>query len=254
MIFGGTGSGKTSLLSALLNLLSQNDKIVTVEEVPELNPPVSNWTQLSTRESFQFGEGPSGDITLFDLIKVSLRYRPDYVIVGEIRGEEAYVLFQAVATGHGGLCTIHADSVDGVIKRLTSPPMNVSEIYISMMNVVVSIQRVELPYEKNGLSFGRRIRSVHEISKDNEYLEVSNWDTNRDQFNTMFNDSIILKRISLALGVTFDDMLKELNDREKYLKEITKSGIRDQQEITEKILIYKKTKRTKSPTQVQVEA
>ncbi|MBD3172683.1 protein kinase, partial [Candidatus Bathyarchaeota archaeon] len=100
MIVGGTGSGKTTMLNALLSLLSQNDKIVTAEEVPELSPPVSNWTQLNSRESFTTTEG-QGDITLFDLIKVSLRYRPDYVIVGEVRGEEAYVLFQALATGHG---------------------------------------------------------------------------------------------------------------------------------------------------------
>jgi len=119
MIVGGTGAGKTSMLNALLSLMSQNAKIVTVEEVPELSPPVANWTQLQSRESFNFGSGPSGSISLFDLIKVSLRYRPDYVIVGEVRGEEAYVLFQALATGHGGLCTKHADSIDRAVKRLT---------------------------------------------------------------------------------------------------------------------------------------
>jgi flagellar protein FlaI len=101
------------MLNALLSLMSQNDKIVTIEEIPELNPPVTNWTQLNSRESFNFGNGPSGDISLFDLIKVSLRYRPDYVIVGEIRGEEAYVLFQALATGHGGL--------RGSIRTIPSP-------------------------------------------------------------------------------------------------------------------------------------
>lgn len=93
MIVGGTGAGKTSMLNALLGLMSQNDKIVTVEEVPELNPPATNWTQLNSRESFNFGEGPSGSISLFDLIKVSLRYRPDYVIVGEVRGEDMDVVF-----------------------------------------------------------------------------------------------------------------------------------------------------------------
>jgi len=155
MIVGGTGSGKTTMLNSLLGLMSQNDKIVTVEEVPELSPPVANWTQLQSRESFNFGDGPSGTISLFDLIKVSLRYRPDYVIVGEVRGEEAYVLFQALATGHGGLCTMHADSIDRVVKRLTSPPMNVSEVYIPLMNIALYVQRVELPGKKDGINFGR---------------------------------------------------------------------------------------------------
>lgn len=121
MIIGGTGAGKTTLLNALLGLMSQNNKIVTVEEIPELSPPVANWTQLNSRQSFQFGSGGAASINLFDLVKVSLRYRPDYIIVGEIRGEEAYVLFQALATGHGGLCTMHADRLDHVVKRLTSP-------------------------------------------------------------------------------------------------------------------------------------
>ncbi len=150
MILGGTGAGKTSMLNALLSLVSQNDKIVTVEEVPELSPPLENWTQLHTRQNFQLGTGSSGTINLFDLVRTSLHYRPDYIIVGEVRGEEAYVLFQALATGHGGLCTIHADSLENVVMRLTSPPMNVSKIYIPLMNSAMYIQRVELPKQRGG--------------------------------------------------------------------------------------------------------
>jgi flagellar protein FlaI len=194
MIVGGTGAGKTSALNALLSLMSQNDKIVTVEEVPELSPPVANWTQLNSRESFNFGDGPSGSISLFDLIKVSLRYRPDYVIVGEIRGEEAYVLFQALATGHGGLCTMHADSIDRVVKRLTSPPMNVSEVYIPLMNIALYIQRVELPGKTEKIHFGRRVRAVSEIIEHNNYLEIANWDPTKDSFNISFEKSFLLEK------------------------------------------------------------
>ncbi|MEE8322912.1 MAG: type II/IV secretion system ATPase subunit, partial [Candidatus Bathyarchaeia archaeon] len=104
MIVGGTGAGKTSILNSLLSLMSTNDKIVTVEEVPELYPPLNNWTQFHSRQDFSFGDSVAKSISLFDLVKVSLRYRPDYIIVGEVRGEEAYTLFQALATGHGGLC------------------------------------------------------------------------------------------------------------------------------------------------------
>ncbi|MCW4051123.1 MAG: type II/IV secretion system ATPase subunit [Candidatus Bathyarchaeota archaeon] len=238
MIVGGTGAGKTSTLNALLSLMSQNDKIVTVEEVPELSPPVANWTQLHSRQSFNFGSGPSGNISLFDLIKVSLRYRPDYVIVGEVRGEEAYVLFQALATGHGGLCTMHADSIDRVVKRLTSPPMNVSEVYIPMMNIALYIQRVELPDKKDGLAFGRRVRSVSEIAEYDNYIEVARWDPRRDSFNTMFRDSYIIQQISVTSALSVDHLLEELEKREEYIKEIVQSGIRDQREVAEKVLAY----------------
>ncbi|MHA1290039.1 MAG: type II/IV secretion system ATPase subunit, partial [Candidatus Thorarchaeota archaeon] len=243
MIVGGTGAGKTSMLNALLSLMSQNDKIVTAEEVPELSPPVSNWTQLNSRESFNFGDGPSGDITLFDLIKISLRYRPDYVIVGEVRGEEAYVLFQALATGHGGLCTMHADSIDRVVKRLTSPPMNVSEVYIPLMNVALYIQRVELPHKKDGLSFGRRVRSVSEIAEYDNYLEVSRWDPRTDTFTTMFKDSYILQQISVSSGKTMEHLLEELDRREQYIENMFKTGVENQREVAEKILSYYQNQR-----------
>jgi len=238
MIVGGTGAGKTSMLNALLSLMSQNDKIVTVEEVPELSPPVSNWTQLHSRESFNFGDGPSGSISLFDLIKVSLRYRPDYVIVGEIRGEEAYVLFQALATGHGGLCTMHADSIDRVVKRLTSPPMNVSEVYIPLMNIALYIQRVELPNKKDGLNFGRRVRTVSEIAEFDNYIEVSRWDPRKDVFNTWLKDSFILQQISTQSSMSMKDILEEIDRRESFIEEIVESGVRDQSEVAEKILSY----------------
>jgi len=238
MIVGGTGAGKTSMLNALLGLMNQNDKIVTVEEVPELNPPATNWTQLNSRESFNFGDGPSGSISLFDLIKVSLRYRPDYVIVGEVRGEEAYVLFQALATGHGGLCTMHADSIDRVVKRLTSPPMNVSEVYIPLMNVALYIQRVELPEDKDGKSFGRRIRSVSEIADFENYHEVSRWDPRKDEFIPIFKDSIILQQISVTSGLSMDQLIVELDTRERYLDAIVEGGVKKQSDVADKISGY----------------
>jgi flagellar protein FlaI len=248
MIVGGTGAGKTSTLNALLSLMSQNDKIVTVEEVPELSPPVSNWTQLNSRESFNFGDGPSGDITLFDLIKVSLRYRPDYVIVGEVRGEEAYVLFQALATGHGGLCTMHADSIDRVVKRLTSPPMNVSEVYIPLMNIALYIQRVELPNKKEGLSFGRRVRSVSEIAEYNNYLEVARWDPRTDDFTTIFKDSYILQQISVSSGKSMNELMEELERREQYITDMIEAGIDNQKEVAERILSYYNNQREERET------
>ena len=245
MILGGTGAGKTSILNSTLSLMSGNDKIITVEEVPELSPPVLNWTQFNTRQSFQFSaEAPKG-ITLFDLVKVCLRYRPDYIIVGEIRGEEAYTLFQALATGHGGLCTMHADSLDGAVKRLTSPPMNVAEVYIPMMNSAVHIQKVDLPQRKEGMSFGRRVRDIWEIEDFDKYREVLTWNPMMDTFDTRFEKSILLERIAKLKGITMKDVLIELETRERFLKEIVKSGVRNQRQVTSKILGYKLGQRRK---------
>jgi flagellar protein FlaI len=238
MIVGGTGAGKTSMLNGLLSLMSKNDKIVTVEEVPELSPPLPNWTQLHSRQSFQFGDKAASSISIFDLVKVSLRYRPDYIIVGEIRGEEAFTLFQALATGHGGLCTMHADSLTNVIKRLTSPPMNVSKVYIPLMNSALHIQRVELPKPRNGLNFGRRIRTVWEIEDFEQYREVAVWNPRTDAFDTWFENSVLLERIALVTGRSREALFEELELRRKFLQEIVETGVRDQKKVSEMILGY----------------
>jgi len=252
MIVGGTGAGKTSTLNALLSLMSGNDKVVTVEEVPELRTPTSNWTQLNTRESFQFGPEAPKSITIFDLVKVCLRYRPDYIIVGEVRGEEAYTLFQALATGHGGLCTMHADSLDRVIKRLTSPPMNVAEVYIPLMNSALHVQRVELPEKREGLSFGRRVRTVWEIEDFGKYREVASWDPSKDVFHTKFDNSLLLDRIARSRGMTLQQILLELDAREEFIRDIVKSGVRDQRKVTSKILSYYIEQRGKAATHPKV--
>lgn len=101
MVIGGTGSGKTTILNALASLIKPGMKIVTVEETAELNLPHENWVQFVSRESYGLTGTKVGQISLFDLVKTSLRYRPDYLIVGEVRGEEAYVLFQAMASVSG---------------------------------------------------------------------------------------------------------------------------------------------------------
>ncbi|MBM3291606.1 type II/IV secretion system ATPase subunit [Candidatus Bathyarchaeota archaeon] len=238
MILGGTGAGKTSMLNGILSLMSGNDKIVTVEEVPELSPPATNWTQLNTRQSFQLGSDSAKNITLFDLIKVSLRYRPDYIIVGEVRGEEAYTLFQALATGHGGLCTMHADSLDSAIKRLTSPPMNVAEVYIPLMNSALHIQRVKIPNNEGIVKFGRRIRTIWEIEDHEKYREISKWEPSTDTFMTKIEDSLLLRKVAQVSGMPLETIIEEFDKREQFIKDLLKAEIRDQKEVSFKILSY----------------
>jgi len=249
MIIGGTGAGKTSMLNALTSLIRPNDKIVTVEEIAELNTFHENWVQLTSRQGFKFGTADETSISLFDLVKLSLRYRPDYIIVGEVRGEEAYALFQAVATGHGGICTMHADSIDHAVKRLTSEPMNVAEAYIPLMNVGIYLSRVELPRKKMGLSFGRRARNVWEILDYEKYQLISEWSPTEDKFRTYLEDSRLLEEIALKKGITKKEVLAEIKQRRKFLRQLVRSGIRSQEEVTEAIVQYysqaKKGKRAK---------
>ena len=123
IIIGPTGSGKTTVLNAITGLVNPDYKIFSVEDVSEININHDNWFSLISRSGF--GQTQEGEIGLYDLIKAGVRHRPDYIIVGEIRGSEAYVMFQAMATGHGGLCTMHADSLESAIKRLQQKPMDI---------------------------------------------------------------------------------------------------------------------------------
>jgi len=247
MIIGGTGAGKTSMLNALISLIKPNDKIVTVEEIAELNTLHENWVQLTSRQGFKFGTNDETSISLFDLVKLSLRYRPDYIIVGEVRGEEAYALFQAVATGHGGICTMHADSLDHAVKRLTSEPMNVAEAYVPLMNVGIYISRVELPRKKMGLTFGRRARNVWEIVDYGKYKLVSEWSPTEDKFYTNLDESYLLEEIALKKGLSKKEILAEIKWRKKFLKELIRSGKRSQEEVTEAIVKYcNQAKKSKS--------
>src|SRR3972149_812851 len=145
-------------------------KVITIEETAELNLPHENWVSLISRQSYGLGGSSVGEVALFDLVKTSMRHRPDMLIVGEVRGQEAYVLFQALATGHGGMCTMHAENLASAVKRLTQKPMEISPAYIPLMNVVMSVQRVHIV--KNGEKRAyRRVLSVNEIVDSEKFVE-----------------------------------------------------------------------------------
>lgn len=137
----------------------------------------------------------SRSISLFDLVKTALRYRPDYLIVGEIRGEEAYVLFQALATGHGGMSTMHADSLDYALKRLTSPPMNIAKIYLPLMSIWIHIERTTIGNTRT-LRSVRRIRAIWEMDVSGEQIKISEWDPEIDTLVIDLRKSQLLDRIA----------------------------------------------------------
>jgi len=237
-VVGGTGAGKTSTLNALASLVKPVMKIVTVEEIPELNLPHENWVELVSRESYGLGVMKTGEVSLFDLVKTSLRYRPDYIVVGEIRGEEAFVLFQALATGHGGLSTLHAENLDYAIKRLTSPPMNVAEIYIPLINVAAIVQRVQLPNPKSGVTFGRRLKTIEEIVEYEKYKPVAKWDPINDNFQIDLSESVLLEKIGLMYGITMKDVLAEVEHRAMLLRNLRLKGVRKNVEVAKFITSY----------------
>ncbi len=237
-VIGGTGAGKTSTLNAIASLVKPQMKLVTVEDIPEMNVPHENWVQLVSRDSYGLGALKTGQVTLFDLIRTSLRYRPDYIVVGEIRGEEAFVLFQALATGHGGLTTLHADSIDYAMKRLTSPPMNISKIYVPLINVTCLVERVQLPTLTGKISFGRRITTLSEVIEYEEYRTIAKWNPVDDTFQTFLKDSEQLQKIAVKTGLSFKGVLEEIQHRALLIRDLKERGITQNAEISKFITNY----------------
>jgi flagellar protein FlaI len=186
------------------------------------------------------------EVNLFDLLKSALRQRPDYIIVGEVRGEEAYTLFQSIAVGHGGLCTIHADSVKSVIKRLLSRPMNIPEMMLPLMNVIVEITRVKL-----GDRVARRVVNVAEIiglpvtgtTQTEEIVELMNrfeWNPEGDTFkyNETSELDLILEEnkdiftlISTMRHIPVEKLKEEMSRREVVLRWMARKDIKSYEDV-----------------------
>jgi len=236
MILGATGSGKTTLLNALTTFIRPRMKIVTCEETAEINIPRENWVRFVTRESYGLGATERGQVTLFDLVRTSLRYRPDYLIVGEVRGEETFVLFQAIATGHGGISTVHAENIDSAIKRFMSPPMNIPETHISLLDAMAMIERVQLRGKPQ--AFGRRVRYIWEIEDAHHYRTIAEWDPVTDSFRVNFTNSLQLENISLQTGRSREELMLELWRRKEILEWMKQNKITDNAEVARIILSY----------------
>jgi flagellar protein FlaI len=247
MVLGGTAAGKTTALNAFACLIKPGSKIITIEETAELNLPHDNWVSLISRQSYGLGGSSVGEVALFDLVKTSMRHRPDIMIVGEVRGQEAYVLFQALATGHGGMCTMHAENLDSAVKRLTSKPMEISPAYIPLMNIVLSIQRVHLIKNGEKKAF-RRVLNVNEIVDYENYRTPIKWLPAQDIYEINFDRSVLLSSICQRRGLPKEDIIKEIERRKDVLHWMREKNIRSYKDVAEIIgeyyarpnLIYKK--------------
>ncbi|MEM4921677.1 MAG: type II/IV secretion system ATPase subunit [Sulfolobales archaeon] len=236
LILGMTGAGKTSTLNALANLLRPTYKIVTIEDTPELRLPQENWVQLTGRPSYLVS-GVS-EIKLYDLVKISLRYRPDVIIVGEVRGEEAYVLFQAIATGHSGITTLHAEDIDAAVKRLTSPPMNIPNTYIPLINMALVIKRVTKLDEAGRPRPVRRITNIWEIEDYGKYRELASWDPVRDRFKVNLKESLIVERIARMKGLDVGEVIEDIIKRKSIIDYLVATGKRSYKEIATYVYNY----------------
>jgi flagellar protein FlaI len=227
MVVGSTGAGKTTALNAIACLIKPDFKIISVEEVSEINLPQENWVSTIARPGF--GGDSEGEVTLYDLIKSAVRHRPALILVGEIRGEEAYVLFQALATGHGGLCTTHAEDVETVMKRLTQPPMNIPEGILPLMNCVIVVKQVKTP---NYILSDRKVSTrkfvrISEINNSGTIIDTFNWNSTTDTFQDNLEESFLLNKIAKALDVPYSVVMQELERRKQILLQMVEKNLRD---------------------------
>ena len=237
MVLGGTAAGKTTALNALACLIKPGSKIITIEETAELNLPHENWVSLIARQSYGLGGSSVGEVALFDLVKTSMRHRPDILIVGEVRGQEAYVLFQALATGHGGMCTMHAENLDSALKRLTQKPMDISPAYVPLMNIILSIQRVHL-IKNNERKAYRRVMNASEIVDFGDYRGIFKWHPSKDEHLATFDKSVMLSSISERVGSSKKDLIEEIGRRKEVLHWMRERGIRSYKDVAAIIAEY----------------
>ncbi len=224
-VCGETASGKTTSLNAMLSFIDFHKKVYSAEDTPEVVAPQPVWQRLVTRETI-FEEAK---VELFDLVKTALRSRPDYVIIGEIRGKEGAAAFQAMQTGHAVLSTFHASSVSKMIQRFTGDPINVPVRFIDNMNVAI-FQRIVY----KGGRLLRRVATVDEIirySKEKGGIltrSVFRWDpvTDKHYFTGMYNSYILEGKIAPMMGLTNPkDIYKELRKRARIIRNMAERGI-----------------------------
>jgi len=231
LIAGGTASGKTTSLNALSMFIEPGEKIVSVEDTPELNLPHENWVQSVTR-----GVGTAGEITMFDLLKASLRQRPDVLIVGEVRGEEAYTLLQSIATGHGGLGTIHADSVEATINRLTTEPMNIPR---SLVGTTLDCIVMQLKIRLADRSVRRVVAVTEVVGHDPRTDEIVlndafKWDPVVDRF-TFTGRSKLFDKITQKFGTRPEEIRRDIDGRKVFLDWLVAKNIRGHAEVSNQV-------------------
>jgi len=242
IVIGGTGSGKTSFLNSLAFFIPPQSRIVSIEDTHELNLLHENWLPSVAREAIGIGEkGKFGEISLFTLLKESFRQRPDYVIVGEIRGQEAYVLFQGAASGHPTACTMHAEDIGTMIRRLETPPINLPPTLVETLDIACVMTQTKIRGQEV-----RRLKEITEIINVGKKLGTVTtntpfmWDPKTDKF-FFKTRSHMFEKIQKQYGISPEKIKKEFERRTKLLWEMYKRNIMGYKEVHQIINAYYKT-------------
>jgi len=222
LIAGGTASGKTTLLNAIAFFIPPEARVVSIEDTRELNLPRENWLPSVARSAL--GTSGVGEVDLFSLLRSSFRQNPDYVIVGEVRGKEAFVLFQGMASGHSSISTMHADSVNTLIKRLETPPIELSPTLMTTLDCVVVMTHAVVNKQET-----RRLRDISEIiSVTPEGDAKTNvpfmWNSREDAFYFK-PDSKVFEKIAQKYGMTIQELQLEFKMRSRLLYEMQRRKI-----------------------------
>ncbi|NLL09608.1 MAG: type II/IV secretion system ATPase subunit [Methanomicrobiales archaeon] len=233
---GGTASGKTTSLNAISLFIPPLAKIVTLEDTRELKLPHSNWIPSVTRESFDVSG--KGEIDMYELLKAALRQRPEYLIVGEVRGREALTLFQAMSTGHVTYSTMHADSVSSAVHRLENPPISVPRNMLSALNLVC----VQVQARVGGQRIRRNKQIIEVLDIDprtNELItnEVFRWRQATDEISYS-GKSFILEEIMESHGWDEERIRRDLLQRQEVLEWMREKNIRDFRDVSKIVVSY----------------
>ncbi|MCR4369038.1 MAG: ATPase, T2SS/T4P/T4SS family [archaeon] len=236
LIAGGTGSGKTTTLNVLASFIPDSDRVITIEDTAELNLPLKHWIRMEARPP---GLEGTGELTLDILTKNSLRMRPDRIIVGEIRHDEAFSLFTAFNTGHdGSLGTVHANSPNETIVRVTSPPMNVPEVMMSGLNFILVQHRLH----NKKLGTIRRVTEIAEVTGalkgKAEANTVFKWEPKSDTIQRTKTTIKYINTLQEMTGKTEKEIEDEIEKRAKYLEQIAKKEGLNMKEVSIELKKY----------------
>lgn len=235
IISGGTSSGKTTTLNALSSFINPKERIITIEDTLELQIPHEHVIRMETRPP---NVENRGELTMNDLVKNSLRQRPDRIIVGEVRGSEAITLFTALNTGHSGFGTLHSNDARETITRLTNAPMSVPNIMISAIDFIIMQNRI---YRSDGVSF-RRISEVAEVSGIEEGViqlnKIFEWDPQSDTIKNVGITSKTLTEIANVSGNSLNSLYDEIKNREIVLQHMVDQNIRSIRDVSTVLGMY----------------
>ncbi len=256
LLSGGTASGKTTLLNAICMLIKPEDKIVSIEDTPEIHIDHENWIQSVSRSGYgkasgisgisglsgvsgiSGGGGGPGSVDMFDLLVAALRQRPEYILVGEIRGREAFTLFQAIAVGHASMSTVHAGSISELLHRIENQPMNIPRVLFQSIDAVGFIGQVI--YDGKRVRRTKNIVEVLEVEPDTENLltnQAFKWNPKDDTFRYT-GRSFVLEKIAEETGKDIDDVLTELKRKKYYLDLLDQNNVTYYKKVGQAIALY----------------